>query len=113
MKLNLGDIWISKEHPHENFKVYAGIVDSCHESYPFDVDSFDNLPESAKILFWERTNNEAFDKFLDNKLGENRQNNYPYGFCGETKKSYLVNKIKKFNMELSKERCVIAYGLYE
>ncbi|MFV4887439.1 hypothetical protein RY279_18525 [Bacillus velezensis] len=98
MKLEIGQEWVSEKHPHENFRIYGGVVDTCADSFKDESIRFDEQPEGAKIFFWERADYASFDKYVESKLGRNRESTYPFARCGETKKSGLVAKIKKFNM---------------
>lgn len=103
MKLYIGQTWKSKTHPHEDFKIYDGVEDSIVLSdleKEYDISDFDSLPETVKIFFWRRANDKAFHEFIVSKKGDDYGNTYPYANCGECKKSVLVDKIKKYNMEL-------------
>lgn len=102
IKLEIGQVWRSKTHPHEDFKIYDGIEDSIvlSDMEIYETLPFEKLPETAKIYFWERVNDNAFDEFVKSKKGEDYENTYPYAWSGECKKQVLVNKIKKYNMEL-------------
>ena len=64
MKLEIGQVWISDINPHENFKIYDGIVDTCVDAFEDETIPFNEQPESVKIFFWERVNREAFSKFI-------------------------------------------------
>jgi len=104
MELKIGQEWISDSHPHENFQIYGGIYDTYSEV------EFDKLPESNKIYFWERTNEQAFDNFIKKVKGKSvsdlikeDRNTFPYAWAGECKKQSLVNKIKKYNMKLKQD----------
>ena len=99
MKLEIGQNWISKEFPHENFKIYDGIIDTCCDGIKDYTLEFNKQPEASKIFFWERTNLDEFNKFLVSKNIKG-DNTYPYANCGESKKGSLVSKIKKYNMKL-------------
>lgn len=101
MKLEIGKVWISDINPHENFKIYDGIVDTCVDAFEDETIPFNEQPESVKIFFWERVNREAFSKFIEEKKGRYSETTYPYAWCGESKKSSLVAKIKKNNMRLA------------
>ena len=102
MKLCIGQKYISKTHPHEDFEIYNGVDDSfvMSDMELYGEYEFDELPETAKIFFWKRINLEAFDKFVASKKGEDYDTTFPYANCGECKKGTLVNKIKKYNMKL-------------
>lgn len=103
MKLKVGQRWISITNPHEDFEIYDGVEDSIVLSdleKEYDLNDFENLPESAKVFFWRRINDEAFDDFVKSKKGDNYESTYPYTWCGESKKTVLVSKIKKYNMKL-------------
>jgi hypothetical protein len=93
--LEIGQTWISENDPHESFKIYDIIIQE-----------WDNHPTNV-LYCWQRINHTLFIKFVAAKKGitvtefeESNKNTYPYAFAGESKKSNLVNKIKKFNMEL-------------
>jgi hypothetical protein len=96
IKLEIGQKWISKTHPHEDFKIYDIIIQE-----------WDNHP--TEIFYcWERINFDAFIQFVADKKGmtvdefqKSNKNTYPYAWAGESKKSYLKDKIKKINMQLS------------
>jgi hypothetical protein len=95
IKLEIGQTWTSKTHPHENFKIYDIIIQE-----------WDNAPTDTYYC-WERLNNKEFLQFVaDQKCMkleeflESNKNTFPYSWAGESKKSYLAYKIKKFNMEL-------------
>ncbi|PSA89279.1 hypothetical protein C6370_20115 [Bacillus atrophaeus] len=103
MELKIGQEWISEKHPHENFKIYGGIVDTCVDLFNDESVPFDEQPEGAKIFFWERTDYASFDKYVESKLGRNRDSTHPFARCGETKKSGLIAKIRKFNMTVKEE----------
>ncbi|MCY8922166.1 hypothetical protein [Bacillus atrophaeus] len=103
MELKIGQEWISEKHPHENFKIYGGIVDTCVDSFKDESIPFDEQPEGAKIFFWERTDNVSFNKYVESRLGSNRDSTHPFARCGESKKSGLIAKIKKFNMTVKEE----------
>lgn len=103
MKLLIGQEWMSESHPHENFKVTGGVIDTCSDQY--DHDKHFELPfvlnlESTKIFFWERTDAESFNAFLYEKIGD-KDSTYPYAWNGECKKPALVRRIKKYNMKLN------------
>ena len=102
MKLKIGQTWISKTHPHEDFEIYDGVDDSfvMSDMELYGEYEFDELPETAKIFFWKRVNDDAFHEFIVSKKGENYDSAFPYANCGECKKGTLVNKIKKYNMKL-------------
>ena len=110
MKLEIGQTWISESHPHESFKIYSGIEDSfvLSDMEIYEPLEFNELPEKAKIFFWERVDIEAFNKFVADKKGlsyedfmESNKNTYPYAWAGESKKPVLTKKIKQDNMKLS------------
>jgi hypothetical protein len=100
MKLKIDQTWKSENHPHENFKIYDVDIDTTCDCIKDFTLPFEQQPEASKIYFWERTNKEAFEQFVIDKKGNNYDSTYPYAWAGESKKSYLVSKIKKFNMEL-------------
>lgn len=100
MKLEIGQVWISESSPHENFKIYDGIVDTCADSFEDESIPFDKQPETAKIFFWERLDRKAFLNFVEDKKGKKADSTYPYAWCGESKKNSLVAKIKKHQMKL-------------
>jgi hypothetical protein len=103
MKINIGQKWVSKEYPYEDFIIYDGIPDSFVLSdmdLPYNL-PFDLLPETAKIFFWKRANDKAFKKFLASK--GKTESSYPYAWYGECKRSTLIKKIKKYNMVLINE----------
>ena len=100
MKLEIGQVWVSESNPHESFKIYDGCVDTCVDAFEDESIPFDKQPETVKVFFWERLDREAFFKFVDEKKGKNRESTYPYAWCGESKKSSLVAKIKKNDMKL-------------
>jgi hypothetical protein len=104
MKLEVGQKWVSESNPHEDFEIYDG----CEDDFVLSDlagnhynSKFEDLPESAKIYFWRRTNDEAFDKFIVSKKGENYDSTYPFAWSGECKRHPIVSKIKKFGMKLS------------
>lgn len=99
MNIQIGQTWISETHPHESFKIYDGVVDTCVDAFSDETIEFDKQPESCKIFFWERCEKAMFEKFLDEKLGIGRDSSYPYAWCGESKKSSIVKKIRKYNMK--------------
>ncbi|MEM5009304.1 hypothetical protein WKH57_01155 [Niallia taxi] len=101
-KLEIGQTWISEDHPHESFMIYDGIIDTCVDSFEDESLPFNEQPETTKIFFWERINRQAFFNFVEGKKGVNYDTTYPYSWCGETKKQTIVNKIKKYGMKLSK-----------
>ncbi len=100
LQLEIGQVWISESSPHENFKIYDGIVDTCVDAFEDESVPFNDQPESTKIFFWERLDRQSFLKFVEEKKGENSDSTYPYAWCGESKKASLVSKIKKHNMKL-------------
>lgn len=102
MKLGIGQIWNSKKHPEQDFKIYDGTIDACMDAFQDESIPFDEQPETTKIFFWERTNEKAFDKFVEEKLGRNPSTTYPYAWCGESKKQSLVKRIRDFEMALVK-----------
>jgi hypothetical protein len=102
MKLEIGQVWISESNPHESFKIYDGIIDTCADAFRDESLPFSEQPETAKIFFWERVDREAFLKFVKEKKGDS-DSTYPYAWCGESKKGYLMSKIKKYNMKLLDE----------
>jgi len=86
----VGQQWESELHPHEDFVIYDSVSDSSEE-----------------ILFWERVNEPAFDKFIMVKksfsvdeLIKRGQNTYPYAWAGECSGKSLKAKIKKYHMNL-------------
>ena len=102
VKLLIGQEWVSKSHPHENFRITGGVIDTCSDQYDHDKHfelTFDVNPESTKIFFWERTNIETFNKFLSKEIGD-KDSAYPYSWNGECKKPTLVRRIKKYDMKL-------------
>ncbi|WP_079709805.1 hypothetical protein [Paraliobacillus ryukyuensis] len=100
LELKIGQEWISDDNPHESFKIYDGIIDTCVDAFKDETLSFDEQPESTKIFFWERINREAFNDFIDKVKGKDSENTYPYAWCGESRKATIVNKIKNNNMIL-------------
>lgn len=100
MKLEIGQKWISESNSYEDFEIYDGIVDTCDDSFEDESIPFNEQPESVKIYFWRRINDDAFEKFIVSKKGVNYESTYPYAWSGETKKKSIVNKIKKNNMKL-------------
>ena len=100
MKLEIGQKWVSGNNPYEDFEIYDGIVDTCNDSFQDESIPFEEQPESAKIYFWRRINDDAFEKFIVRKKGVNCESTYPYAWSGETKKQTIVSKIKKNNMTL-------------
>lgn len=100
IKLVIGQTWISETHPYESFKIYNGTIDTCVDSFKDETLSFEEQPEGCKIFFWERSNKTAFEEFVKSVKGENYDSTYPYAWAGESKKNYLLKKIKKFNMKL-------------
>jgi hypothetical protein len=103
MELEIGQKWESETHPHENFEIYDRSVDSyvLSDMGISVVNTFDELPETAKLFFWQRTNKEEFDQFLISKKGKEYDTTYPYAWAGESKKKTIMNKINKYNMKLS------------
>lgn len=100
MKLEIGQTWVSQLNPHESFRIYNGVVDTCVDSFKDETIPFDEQPETTKIFFWERADRLAFDQFVKGKKGKNYENSFPYAWCGECKKSSLVSKIKNNEMVL-------------
>lgn len=100
MKLEIGQTWVSDEYPHENFKIYDGVIDTTCESVKDFTLPFEEQPDGSKIFFWERINGVVFMRFVAEKKGENAESTYPYAWCGEVKKGVLQSKIKKYNMKL-------------
>jgi hypothetical protein len=99
LKINLevGQKWISDTHPHEDFEIYDVIVQE-----------WDNHPTEV-FYCWKRINEEAFKKYVEFKKGMTIEelyaigkNYYPYAWYGETKRSNIIRKIKKYNMKLTK-----------
>ncbi|ODA08220.1 hypothetical protein [Paenibacillus polymyxa] len=91
--LQLGQKWISKEYPHEDFEIYGG-TESMYEW----------------LWFWERINKQAFDEYIVKKKGSTPEeltkqgrNTYPYAWTGECSGANLKTKIKKYNMVLKIE----------
>lgn len=101
MKIQIGQTWVSEDSPHENFKIYDGIIDTCVDAFEDESLPFDEQPETTKIFFWERINTEEFNNFVASKKGDDYKSSYPYAWAGESKKQYILNKIKKFNMKLN------------
>lgn len=101
MILRLGQVWKSEKYPHEDFKIYDGIADTCVDAFQDESIPFDEQPETVKIFFWERANQKAFNDFVDGKLGVNAVNTFPYMWCGECKKQVLIKKIKEYEMKLA------------
>lgn len=90
ISLEFGQEWISKEFPHENFKIYGGTEYS---------DEF--------IWFWERSNESAFEEFIVQKKGASikeligqGKNTYPYVYAGECSSKALKGRVKKYDMRL-------------
>lgn len=100
MRLEIGQVWVSDSNPHESFKIYDGIVDTCVDAFEDESIPFNEQPESTKIFFWERTDRKAFLRFVEAKKGKKVDSTYPYAWCGESKKGVMVAKIKKNNMKL-------------
>lgn|GEM_PF-3475674 len=99
MYLGIGQIWWSSEFPHESFEIYSGIVDTTVDSFSDESLPFENQPEGAKIFFWKRADSDAFQGFIDDKY-KGRDSIYPHSWYGESKKSSLISKIKKYKMFL-------------
>ncbi len=99
MKLEIGQKWISEQFPHENFEIYDGCIDTCVDAIKDHTLEFNLQPETSKIFFWKRTNLDEFYNYLAGK-GIKGDNTFPYAWCGESKKSSLVSKIRKYNMRL-------------
>ncbi|PKR82890.1 hypothetical protein [Heyndrickxia camelliae] len=96
IKLEKGQIWRSKLHPHEDFKIYDVIVQEWDH----------HLTET--FYCWERLNHEAFVKMVADRkrmtLDEfikSTKTTHPFAWCGESQRNVLMNKIKKCEMELS------------
>lgn len=100
MKIEIGQTWESKTYPHEDFRIYDGVIDTCVDSFEDHTLPFEQQPEGTKIFFWRRINDEAFDKFVVSKKGEKYETTFPYAWCGECKKSGIINKIRKYDMKL-------------
>ncbi|MDX8288853.1 hypothetical protein SLL00_03570 [Metabacillus indicus] len=100
MKLEIGQTWVSEINPHENFTIYDGAIDTCADAYKDESIPFNEQPESAKILFWKRTDEKAFEKFIQDNYGEGTST-YPFAWYGASKKAALTTKIKKNHMKLS------------
>ncbi|MNH75632.1 hypothetical protein D3C73_278810 [compost metagenome] len=90
MIIQKGQVWKSKEHPHEDFEIYDSVEDG------------DQI-----IWFWKRVNSEAFDKFIKATKGYSTEelikqgrNTFPYAWAGECSANNLKTKIKRFNMSL-------------
>jgi hypothetical protein len=100
MLLDIGQKWVSKEHPYEDFEIYDGTYDERilgEKDLSYDTPFF-QLPESAKIFFWKRINEKEFNKFLDEHGKKNSESTYPFAWFGESKKDTLIRKINKYNM---------------
>lgn len=102
--LEIGQIWISESHPYESFKIYDGVGDGNVVDFYVHDFLFTELPEKAKIYFWKRVDQKAFEEFITEKKGENYDSTYPWAWCGESKKNILVNKIRKYNMVLKEDK---------
>lgn len=100
MKLKIGQTWLSDSHPHESFKIYDGIVDTCVDAFEDESIPFDEQPETVKVFFWERVDFDSFISFVEKKTG-NIESTYPYAWSSECKKSSLIRKIRKYNMYLA------------
>lgn len=99
MKIELYQTWLSESHPHESFVIYDGI--NVETGIDHGTNDFNELPEKAKIYCWKRYDKFAFDDFIKSKKGEDYDSTYPYAWAGECKKQGIVNKIKKFNMQIA------------
>lgn len=90
MILQKGQIWKSREYPHQDFEIYDS------------VEGGDQI-----IWFWKRVNGNAFDEFIKEVKGntvdeliKQGRNTFPYAWAGECSAKSLMTKIKKFNMNL-------------
>ncbi|MBA4293785.1 hypothetical protein C0431_12555 [bacterium] len=100
-EFHVGQTWVSLTHPHESFQIVGGTIDTCSDAYEEDMYGrpFEDHPESTKIFFWNRSDLNAFNDFLDSKFGD-RPNTYPYAWTGECKRGSLLNKIRAYHMTL-------------
>lgn len=95
MELEVGQIWISEDSPHENFEIYD-VIEQEWDNHPKEV-----------FYCWKRTNIKEFNEFVAIKKGmsledfeKSTKTTFPYAWCGESKKSSISAKIKKNNMRL-------------
>lgn len=103
INITKGQKWTSKTHPQEDFIIY----DWISKSGEMGDEEVSKAKEEDRIYFWMRTNEDAFEQSVKEKKGYSvkelivqGKNTYPYAWCGETGRSALVNKIKKYNMKL-------------
>lgn len=100
MKIEIGQKWVSEKHPWQDFEIYDGVVDTCVDAFKDESIPFDEQPETAKIFFWRRNNDSAFEGFIRKVKGEDAETTHPYAWYGEGKKTAIVSKIKKYKMRL-------------
>lgn len=103
MKLTIGQEWVSEFYPHESFRITSGVIDTCSDAYDYERHhdkQFDEHPESTKIFIWERYDKESFQLFLNENVKSN-DSSYPFAWDGDCKKTFLVKRIRKFEMKLN------------
>ncbi len=82
MKIEINQIWISENHPHENFKIY------------------DIINDISLIYCWKRIDDQSFENFIASVKGKNYKNTFPYSLYGECRINGIKQKIKKYDMKL-------------
>lgn len=100
MKLTIGQVWISKTHPHESFKIYDGKLVDSEVNFKNKIEEFNKLPESSKIYLWERTDFKSYLDYSEKSMGDKLTGTLPYAWASECKRETLMRKIRKFNMQL-------------
>lgn len=85
-----GMMFKSKTHPQFDLIIDFVCYHRNYEIYDYNLFS---------IICWTNINRESFDKFIEEKLGKNRKDTYPYAFAGECTIKSMKQRIKKYNLE--------------
>ncbi len=90
MKFKTGMIYRSKTHPQ-----FDMVIDCVR--YQFNDNG--KIEDYGTMIAWCNIEREKFMKFVEEKLGKNRDSTYPYAFYGECSLSSAKQRIKKYNLE--------------
>lgn len=82
-----GMIYRSKTHPQFDL-----IIDFVSYN-PNKLSGYGN------VICWCNINRTEFNKFIEGKLGKNRETTYPYSYAGECSIKSMKQRIKKYELE--------------
>ena len=85
-----GMVYKSETHPQ-----FDMIIDFVQ--YILDDDG--KIDKYGTIICWCNINKTEFDKFIELKLGSNRETTHPYPFAGECGVQAIKQRIRKYNLK--------------